>query len=133
MKPVFADTSYYQALISDRDECHDDALLLAATVQSPICTTEWVLAELLNSSSRGKYVRRAAIALVADIYSTPGVSIIPASSQDFPRGFDFFRQRPDKAWSLVDCISFQFMWDRGITHALAFDDHFWQAGFVPFR
>ncbi len=37
--------------------------------------------------------------------------------------------RPDKDWSLTDCISFVVMEEHGITDALTGDHHFEQAGF----
>jgi predicted nucleic acid-binding protein len=45
-------------------------------------------------------------------------------------GFDLLRRRPDKTYSLTDCVSFVLMQNLGITEALAFDAHFTQAGFV---
>lgn len=35
----------------------------------------------------------------------------------------------DKKWGLVDCVSFTVMRQAGVTQALAFDQHFIQAGF----
>jgi uncharacterized protein len=35
----------------------------------------------------------------------------------------------DKAWGLVDCISFIVMREAGVNQALTFDQHFVQAGF----
>jgi predicted nucleic acid-binding protein len=40
-----------------------------------------------------------------------------------------YRDRPDKAWSLTDCISFEVMREAGLTDALTADEHFRQAGF----
>jgi uncharacterized protein len=40
-----------------------------------------------------------------------------------------FRQRPDKEWSLTDCISFAAMREENLTEALTGDRHFEQAGF----
>jgi predicted nucleic acid-binding protein len=45
-------------------------------------------------------------------------------------GLDLYRGRPDKAWSLTDCISFVVMERDGIREALTGDHHFEQAGFV---
>jgi uncharacterized protein len=39
-----------------------------------------------------------------------------------------YKARPDKGWSLTDCISFTVMSERG-TDALIADRHFEQAGF----
>jgi predicted nucleic acid-binding protein len=42
--------------------------------------------------------------------------------------------RPDKGYSLVDCISMQTMRTEGLTEALTNDRHFEQEGFrAPFR
>lgn len=40
-----------------------------------------------------------------------------------------YRDRPDKDWSLTDCLSFEVMSERGVTTALTADRHFTQAGF----
>jgi len=44
-------------------------------------------------------------------------------------GLELYARRPDKSWSLTDCISFVVMTDRGLTEALTGDHHFEQAGF----
>ncbi len=41
----------------------------------------------------------------------------------------FYGGRPDKEWSLTDCISFVVMQDEQIIEALTADRHFEQAGF----
>ncbi len=47
----------------------------------------------------------------------------------FLRALERYRNRPDKTWGLVDCISFVVMEDRKIEAALAYDLDFEQAGF----
>ena len=42
---------------------------------------------------------------------------------------EFFRERPDKEWTLTYCISFVVMADERLTNALTGDHHFEQAGF----
>jgi uncharacterized protein len=60
----------------------------------------------------------------------PNVTIIGCSDQLLEAGVDLFRERPDKDWSLTDCISFVVMQREGISEALTGDKHFEQAGFV---
>ena len=59
------------------------------------------------------------------------VTIVPADKRLYDSGIALYRDRPDKAWSLTDCISFVVMKERGISEALTGDHHFEQAGFVP--
>jgi hypothetical protein len=40
-----------------------------------------------------------------------------------------YSARPDKGYSLVDCISMQTMWREGIAEVLTNDRHFEQEGF----
>lgn len=58
------------------------------------------------------------------------VTVIPADRSWFERGVDLYRRRPDKEWSLTDCISFVVMEEEEIREALTADAHFEQAGFV---
>jgi hypothetical protein len=60
----------------------------------------------------------------------PRVKTIPADTLLFWRGVDFFENRPDKKWSLTDCISFIVMEDEGIREALTGDRDSEQAGFT---
>ena len=53
-----------------------------------------------------------------------------ATSELFERGLALYNARPDKEWSLTDCISFVVMADEGLTDALTGDRHFEQAGFT---
>jgi predicted nucleic acid-binding protein len=47
----------------------------------------------------------------------------------FAQGFTLYKSHQDKAWGLVDCISFIVMREAGVNRALTFDQHFVQAGF----
>src|SRR5688500_16685843 len=57
------------------------------------------------------------------------VRVIAASSALLQRGLELYATRPDKDWSLTDCISFVVMRDEGISDAATGDHHFAQAGF----
>jgi uncharacterized protein len=93
-----------------------------------ILTTQWVLTELADAMcSRQK--RQTFIDLYQVLQTDADVEAIPASAELFERGMELFTDRPDKDWSLTDCISFVVMQERGITEALTGDHHFEQAGF----
>jgi predicted nucleic acid-binding protein len=55
--------------------------------------------------------------------------VIPQSRESFLAGLRLYRSRPDKGYSLVDCISMQTMHQEGLTEALTNDRHFEQEGF----
>ena len=65
-----------------------------------------------------------------ELRADPDALIVPGDDSLWERGRILFAQRPDKQWSLTDCISFVVMQDRGITEALTADHHYEQAGFV---
>jgi hypothetical protein len=92
--------------------------------------TEYVLWECVNTFSKPKD-RPSAHALVEQVQSDPSCELVYASPQLFATGLRLHRDRPDKEWSLTDCISFQVMRERHVTQALAYDVHFEQAGFEP--
>jgi uncharacterized protein len=95
----------------------------------PLVTTEWILTEFGDAYSDPKD-RPDFVALCRGLTKNPRVKIVPAGTQLFQRGVDLFEKRPDKNWSLTDCISFVVMQDEGIRDALTGDHDFEQAGFV---
>ena len=52
MKPTFADTSFYVALVSPRDALHARAIDMASHYRGSVVTTEYVLIETGNFLSR---------------------------------------------------------------------------------
>jgi predicted nucleic acid-binding protein len=70
------------------------------------------------------------VALEARLRSDSRFTVIPATAQLFDDGLELYRHRPDKDWSLTDCIPFMVMQQRGIVEAFTGDHHFEQAGFV---
>ena len=85
MDQVFADTSYWIALLSPRDEFHEKALAVSQ-IHAPgkIVTSEMVLAELLNGfSDRGSHLRRAVARAVDALIENRNVIIFPQSREQF--------------------------------------------------
>ena len=129
MTSVFADTFYFFALLSDKDEAHAKAVAWSNDYRGGLITTEWVLIELADglASSRQRNlfpdVRRHLLA-------NPQYDVVSLELPLYEQGLLLFEARPDKEWSLTDCISFVVMNREGITEALTGDHHFEQAGFV---
>lgn len=126
---VFADTYYYLALLIEHDEAHQLAVEVTRQFQGQIVTTGWVLLEFANAVSKSRK-RHYYPSLLEDLKQSSQVKIIPPDEALFDEGTSLYRHRPDKDWSLTDCISFIVMEREGITEALTGDHHFEQAGFV---
>ena len=129
MNPVFADTSFYVALFSPHDALHARAKAVAAALVGTVITTEFVLIEVGNFFCRGNG-RKVFQRMTERLLAAEDIEVVPASSTLFQHGFEFFNSRPDKDWSLTDCISFVVMQEHGIHESLTADHHFEQAGFL---
>jgi predicted nucleic acid-binding protein len=129
MKIVFADTFYYLALLNPGDNRHQQALACTATLGGRMLTTSWVVMEL-GDALASPSTRSAFLQTLGQLRSDPAVTVLPPESASFEEGLKLYAARPDKEWSLTDCISFVVMQREGITEALTGDHHFEQAGFV---
>lgn len=130
---VFLDTGFAIALLSPRDQYHATALNLAAEIRrqgTKVITSDAVLLEIGAALAKLAY-RPAAIKLIDGLRADPKVEIVPLDSRLFEAAYRLFRERPDKEWSLTDCVSFVIMQERRISQALAADEHFRQAGLIP--
>src|SRR5271168_1594361 len=131
MTRIFADTSYWIAILNPRDPLRDKALALSRIhSHDQIVTTEIVLTEFLNSfSNRGPFLRGAAGEFAQALRENQNVIVIRQTSEQFERALRRYREMADKSWSLTDCASFLLMEAEGIRAALSSDHHFVQAGF----
>jgi hypothetical protein len=94
-----------------------------------LTTTDFVLVEVANSLSAPAF-RSQTIALIDGLRALRNVNIVPASAPLLAEGWQLYCSRPDKEWSLTDCVSFVVMRQENITQAFTSDHHFEQAGFV---
>jgi predicted nucleic acid-binding protein len=131
MTALFADTFYWIALADSNDSSHRRALALTKErLDAPIVTTDEVLAEYLTFfAAAPEQMRRKAVINAQRILDDPGVRVIPQSRASLLSGMALYEARPDKGYSLVDCISMQTMRQEGLTEALTNDRHFEQEGF----
>ena len=123
---VFADTFYWIALTDSTDSFH----VRASQVTDEIVTTDEVLSEYLTFfCAAPEFLRREVALAVEDILQDPAVKVISQSRESFLAGLRLYRARPDKGYSLTDCISMQTMRREGLTEVLTNDRHFEQEGF----
>ena len=128
---IFLDAAFAIALAAPSDQLHNRAFVLSQRLErdrTVMVTTQAVLLEIGNALSKRRY-RAAAVELLSSLATDPTIEVIPMSPELYAQAFELFRDRPDKEWGLIDCVSFVVMKERGITEALTADEHFEQAGF----
>jgi predicted nucleic acid-binding protein len=104
---VFADTFYWIALLNPADKWHQKAISLSQSNPAlSLVTTDAVLTEILNYfSDAGQKMRNAAAALCDHTLAHANTVVLPQTREAFAGGFDLYKARPDKGFSLTDCIS----------------------------
>jgi predicted nucleic acid-binding protein len=130
MTPVFADTSFWVAVINPTDQLHAKAREVQRRFAgSRFITSELVLIEVLNyfASLRSRLL---AAATVRDVIEDQDIEIVPYTRDSLINGLAFYEARPDKGYSLTDCVSMLAMHERGISEVLTHDHHFEQEGFI---
>jgi uncharacterized protein len=129
MRRVFADSLYWIAVSNPRDQWHTAAMQAGNVIRgSKIVTTEEVLSEFLTAFRYTPRLRTIVARRVTQIYQT--TIVIPQSAQSFRAGFDLYQSRPDKKYSLPDCISMKTMRQEGIVDILTHDNDFTKEGFT---
>ena len=129
MKPFFADTFYFLALLHLDDDAHSRSLAFSETSSEPLLTTAWVLTEVADALAMPG-MRESFTRLLTALRGDPACMIVPPTQTLFDQGVELYAERPDKDWSLTDCTSFVVMRQQGVTQALTGDHHFEQAGFT---
>jgi predicted nucleic acid-binding protein len=132
VKVAFVDTLYFVTLFNSRDQWHERAIAASKRVaETKLITTEDVLVELLNFFSEyGEKARRGAVTQAEGVLSGAKIEVAPQSHEAFLAGLALYKARPDKGYSLTDCISMHTMRERGVSDVLTHDDHFRQEGFT---
>jgi uncharacterized protein len=131
MAVYFADTWYLIALFDPHDTHHARARRLDhSTARDFIATHDGVFSEMLAYfSADGSLIRRR----ISDFVRARQIDsawYVGRGSDLFNRALRLYSERPDKEYSLVDCMSMTLMRERGITHVLTNDHHFRQEGFT---
>jgi predicted nucleic acid-binding protein len=132
MRRVFADAQYWVAILNDQDQSHPAARAATQALQGiPLVTTEEVLTEVLAFfCEEGPHLRQLASDTVRGLYANPSLTVMPQSHASFLAGLALYEARPDKGYSLTDCVSMVTMRQEGISEILTQDGHFTQEGFT---
>ncbi|MDQ3435938.1 MAG: type II toxin-antitoxin system VapC family toxin [Actinomycetota bacterium] len=128
---VFVDTGYLIALEDGDDGNHSPAREHREGLREmpSLTTTSYIVDEVVTFFNvRGQHGK--AVELGEALLSSPSVRMVHVGEGLLGRALDLLRRRPDKRYSLTDCVSFVVMCERGIATAFAFDRHFEQEGFV---
>ena len=129
MKQVFADTLYWIAVFIPGDPWASTARAADLSGVS-LVTTEEVLSEFLTAvSAQAERTRCLACRLVREILTDPAIEVVAQSHESFLAGLELYERRPDKDYSLTDCISMNVMRRKGLREILTNDRHFSQEGF----
>jgi uncharacterized protein len=130
---VFADTAFHVAVIDRRDNGHAAALSVAGALRAEntgFVTTDAVLVEFLTYfSAHGESIRRAAADYVTLLKDDELVTVVPQTPTLFDPGLELYRRRPDKGYSMCDCMSMVVCTQLQISEVLTSDRDFEQQGF----
>lgn len=134
MPDIFADTAGWGHLIDSSQLCHSQAAAIYGRARREgrkFITTNYILTELVALLiSPLRVPRPKIVAFIEGLRASPSVEILHIDAALDQRTWEFFTQRDDKDWTLVDCSSFVVMKEHRIIEALTTDHHFEQAGYV---
>ena len=123
MSDVFADTYYFIALVGPDGVERQRAVAATVNRAGRLITTAWIMTGLANFLHRVAD-RPAFLRIYHTLLNDGDVVILEPEPRLFQKGIALYENRPDKEWSLTDCISFIAMEEMGIDDALTGDHHF---------
>ena len=132
MKFIFADTFYWTALLNPKDHYHAIVKNYSRQLKSTILvTSDEVITEFLNFfSTYHPLMRQGAVQRAKEILNNDSIQVIPSNHNRLLAGIELYQKRPDKEYSLTDCISMLIMKELEIQEILTHDKHFTQEGFT---
>lgn len=128
---VFADTSFFIALLDDGDDMHVDAVVRwrrVAEERLSVVTSNYVVVESCAVLQRhiGVVAVRRLVRQVLD-----PVVVHWVTKAEHERATDALLVADRRQLSIVDCTSFEVMRRLDVRECLAFDRHFAEQGFSP--
>lgn len=131
MRPLtFVDSFALIALGNEDDEFHEQAKEVKRQLRKErygFVTSTAILLEYGNAFSP-PHLRSLALQTIQAIERSKSWECIKADTM-FDEGLALFKNRPDKEWGLVDCISILIAERYKVRNVFTHDHHFEQAGF----
>ena len=128
---IFADTSFFIALLDDGDDMHADAVVRWRRVAEEllsVVTSNYVVVESCAVLQRhiGVFAVRRLVRQVLD-----PVVVHWVTKEEHERATEALLVADRRQLSIVDCTSFEVMRRLAVRECLAFDRHFEEQGFSP--
>lgn len=132
MKEIFADTSYFVALLHPDDNLHQIAIDVSIECgNATIVTSDGVVTEVFNwFAEKGQSMRQLCLSWHSQLINDPNIIVVPQMRDRLNSAVNRYGQRLDKGYSLTDCYSMLEMNFRSIREVLTHDHHFEQEGFI---
>ena len=134
MKYAFLDTGYLIALNASDDQHHFAAQQHwqeFLKYKPLLVTTSYIFDEVTTFfNTRNRHAK--AVEIGKNLLQSQSITFRHVDKELFDAGWKKFQIYSDKRYSLTDCISFETMERERIRHALSFNDHFEQAGYINF-
>ncbi len=132
---IYVDSGFLIALFDSSEPSHDQASRLFdqfnADQRIRLVTTRDVLNEFLAHFSRGAGITRIhAASVVLRIFGSAKYRVASLDRDEYLQALELYRNRPDKRYSMVDCIGMTVMRRQGIQEVVATDRDFEQEGFT---
>ena len=110
MPDIFADTAGWGHLIDSSQPYNAQAASIYRRTRREgrrFITTNYILTELVAVLiSPLRLPRPRIVAFIESLKASPNVEIVHIDAALDGRSWEFFKQRDDKEWTLVDCSSF---------------------------
>ncbi|MBD3239517.1 MAG: PIN domain-containing protein [Chitinivibrionales bacterium] len=132
---VWVDTSFLYAMFVETDQNHAAAQRVwrEATVRRIPCLSSELVYGELGSLFAYRFGHRIAFSRMSLLLDSVLIKQVFADSRVQSGALKWWRRYQDQSFSMVDCVSFEFMRLLGLTHALSFDTDFSVAGFTTVR
>lgn len=130
-KMCLIDSVCWIAILNANDELQEEADTEYKKLMKSgfhFVTSTAVLNEVANALCKPKY-RDSVVEFYKRLQKSQRVKIVFVDEKLWSSGWILYENRPDKEWSLTDCISIVIMQQQNIKDTLTNDKHFEQAGF----